>query len=89
MKLYFLGVSHPKPGFEEMDMTGRAVALADELGLTDKHVFFNFGWVPYERAPELPAGGRHRRLRALRRRRDPLLVPDPHPRLLLGRAADA
>lgn len=48
VKLYFLGVAHPKPAIEEMDMAGRAVALADELGLTDRFVFFNFGWVPYE-----------------------------------------
>jgi glycosyltransferase involved in cell wall biosynthesis len=48
VKLYFLGVSPPRAGFEEMDMTGRAVSLAEELGLKDRHVFFNFGWVPYE-----------------------------------------
>jgi glycosyltransferase involved in cell wall biosynthesis len=30
-----------------MAMVQRAVDLADELGLRDRHVFFNFGWVPY------------------------------------------
>src|SRR4029079_11875445 len=31
----------------EMTMTTRAVRLAEELGLRDRVVFFNFGWVPY------------------------------------------
>jgi len=48
VRLYFLGTQHPNPQIAEMKMTGRAVALADELGLRDRHVFFNFGWVPYE-----------------------------------------
>ena len=30
-----------------MAMAGEAVALAEELGLRDRVVFFNFGWVPY------------------------------------------
>jgi glycosyltransferase involved in cell wall biosynthesis len=30
-----------------MAMTRRAIALADELGLRDRAVFFNYGWVPY------------------------------------------
>lgn len=47
VKLVFLGVSHPNPAAKEMAMTGRAVALARQLGLLDRHVFFNFGWVPY------------------------------------------
>jgi glycosyltransferase involved in cell wall biosynthesis len=37
-----------------MDMAGRAVRLAEELGVRDRTVFFNFGWVPYaERAAYL------------------------------------
>ncbi len=48
VRLYFLGTQHPNPQIAEMKMTSRAVALADELGLRDRHVFFNFGWVPYE-----------------------------------------
>jgi glycosyltransferase involved in cell wall biosynthesis len=47
VRLYFLGVRHPNPGVPEMTMAADAVALADELGLRDTHVFFNFGWVPY------------------------------------------
>jgi glycosyltransferase involved in cell wall biosynthesis len=47
VRLYFLGVRHPNPEVEEMSMARDAVALADELGLRDRSVFFNFGWVPY------------------------------------------
>src|SRR5919106_3015773 len=47
VKLYFLGLRHPNPDVAEMAMVQRAVDLADELGLRDRHVFFNFGWVPY------------------------------------------
>jgi glycosyltransferase involved in cell wall biosynthesis len=51
VKLFFLGVRHPNPGVQQLAMTGRAVDLAKELGLYDRFVFFNFGWVPYaERA---------------------------------------
>ncbi|MBD0330079.1 MAG: glycosyltransferase family 4 protein [Thermoleophilia bacterium] len=47
VKLYFLGLRHPNPDVAEMAMAQRAVDLAQELGLRDRHVFFNFGWVPY------------------------------------------
>jgi glycosyltransferase involved in cell wall biosynthesis len=51
VKLYFLGVRHPNPGVQQLAMTRRAVELAKELGIYDRFVFFNFGWVPYgERA---------------------------------------
>jgi glycosyltransferase involved in cell wall biosynthesis len=48
VKLYFLGVQHPNPEAEEMGMDAAAVSLAKELGVYDRVVFFNFGWVPYE-----------------------------------------
>jgi glycosyltransferase involved in cell wall biosynthesis len=48
VKLFFLGVKHPNPGIPAMAMTARAVELAKELKLYDNHVFFNFGWVPYD-----------------------------------------
>jgi len=48
VKLYFLGVRHPSPDTPEMAMTDQAVDLARELGVLDRAVFFNFGWVPYE-----------------------------------------
>ncbi|MBA2385066.1 MAG: glycosyltransferase family 4 protein, partial [Actinobacteria bacterium] len=47
VRLYFLGVKHPNPEVPDMSMAADAVALADELGLRDRVVFFNFGWVPY------------------------------------------
>jgi glycosyltransferase involved in cell wall biosynthesis len=48
VKLYFLGLRHPNPGVPAMDMKNRAIELARELDLTNRVVFFNSGWVPYE-----------------------------------------
>src|SRR4051794_5121139 len=48
VRLYFLGLKHPNPEIGEMTMAARAVRLSEELGLRDRIVFFNFGWVPYE-----------------------------------------
>jgi glycosyltransferase involved in cell wall biosynthesis len=48
VKLFFLGVRHPNPAVEEMSMTRRAIELARSLGVLDRFVFFNEGWVPYE-----------------------------------------
>src|SRR5215216_4532141 len=54
VKLYFLGLERPNPDVARMAMAQRAVELADDLGVRDRHVFFNFGWVPYaERADYL------------------------------------
>ncbi|MDQ3162200.1 MAG: glycosyltransferase family 4 protein [Actinomycetota bacterium] len=50
LRLFFLGLRHPVPGVPGMPhaaMAEEAVALADELGLRDRVVFFNHGWVPY------------------------------------------
>ena len=47
VRLLFLGVQHPNG--PPMRMVVAARALADELVLTGSHVFFNEGWVPYER----------------------------------------
>ena len=50
LRLYFLGIRHPTPGVPGMPhaaMAEQAVALAETLGLRDRHVFFNDGWVPY------------------------------------------
>ena len=46
--LTFLGTRHPNERVPEMEMTGRAFALAEELGVRDRGVHFNTGWVPYE-----------------------------------------
>lgn len=48
IKLYFLGVKPPNPEIPEMEMATRAVQLAEELGVKDRFVFFNHGWVPYD-----------------------------------------
>jgi glycosyltransferase involved in cell wall biosynthesis len=47
VRLYFMGLRHPNPGVPQMEMEARAVDLASSLGLTDKSVFFNEGWVPH------------------------------------------
>lgn len=48
IKLVFMGIKHPNDAVPEMRMATEAVKLAKALNLYDKHVFFNFGWVPYE-----------------------------------------
>ncbi len=48
VRLFFLGMKHPNPNVPEMRMAWDARQLADELGLTDKHVFFNEEWVAYD-----------------------------------------
>jgi glycosyltransferase involved in cell wall biosynthesis len=48
VRLYFLGMKHPNPDVPEMAIAARCRGLADQLGLTGKHVFFNEDWVPYE-----------------------------------------
>ncbi len=48
VRLFFLGLKHPNPDVPEMRMAVAARALSDSLGLTDKHVFFNEGWVDYD-----------------------------------------
>ena len=47
IRLLFMGLRHPNPEIPEMRMAVAARALAEELGLTGTHVFFNEGWVPY------------------------------------------
>jgi glycosyltransferase involved in cell wall biosynthesis len=54
VRLFFLGLKHPNPDVPDMKVAWQTRQLADELGLTDRHVFFNEGWVPYaERADYL------------------------------------
>lgn len=48
VRLFFLGLRHPNPEVTEMRMATAARRLANELGLTERHVFFNDGWVPYQ-----------------------------------------
>ena len=49
VKLFFMGSAHPNPSVPKMKMAGEAYRLAEELGLLGTHVFFNPGWVPYDR----------------------------------------
>lgn len=46
--LVFMGIKHPNEAVPNMQMSQSAVNLAKDLGLLDKHVFFNYGWTPYE-----------------------------------------
>jgi glycosyltransferase involved in cell wall biosynthesis len=48
IRLVFLGVRHPNPLVRETDMTRRAMQLAEELGVRERGVVFNEGWVPYD-----------------------------------------
>jgi GT2 family glycosyltransferase/glycosyltransferase involved in cell wall biosynthesis len=47
LRLVFLGMRHPNPDVPEMGMAGQTRRLAQTLGLTGEHVFFNETWVPY------------------------------------------
>jgi glycosyltransferase involved in cell wall biosynthesis len=49
LRLFFLGLTHPSHEVDEMSMAGRAIALAQQLGIEGSHVFFNREWVPYDR----------------------------------------
>jgi glycosyltransferase involved in cell wall biosynthesis len=46
IRLFFAGVAHPNPAVPPMRQAAAAQQLSHELGLTNRHVFFN-QWVPY------------------------------------------
>jgi len=51
LKLFFISRGHPNPRLKAGGLPPvyeRAVNLARELGLLDRHVFFNQDWVPYD-----------------------------------------
>ncbi len=48
VRLVFMGTRHPNPDVPQMRVAVEARQLAEQLGLTDEHVFFNEGWVPYD-----------------------------------------
>jgi glycosyltransferase involved in cell wall biosynthesis len=48
VRLFFMGMRHPNPDVPEMRMAARTRALAEELGVSGKNVFFNEGWVAYD-----------------------------------------
>jgi glycosyltransferase involved in cell wall biosynthesis len=47
LRLYFAGARHPNPAVGETDAAREARRVADELGLTGRHVFFG-DWLAYE-----------------------------------------
>ncbi len=49
VRLYFMGGAHPDPFVPAMRAATEARLLARELGLEGVHVFFNDGWIPYDR----------------------------------------
>lgn len=48
VKLFFLSARHFNPDVPEMKALSDAVAAAERLGLINRTVFFNDGWVDYE-----------------------------------------
>ena len=48
VKLFFMGVEHPNPEVKKLQLVSKTVNLAKKLGVYDKNVFFNFGWVEYD-----------------------------------------
>jgi glycosyltransferase involved in cell wall biosynthesis len=48
IKLFFMSTKHPNPKMAKMEMVDRAIKLSNELGITNKYVFFNYDWIPYE-----------------------------------------
>lgn len=53
VRLVFMGMKHPNPGVPQMRMAERARQLSAALELTDRHVFFNETWVPYEQRADV------------------------------------
>jgi len=47
-RLFFLGTQHPHPEVPEMPIVAATRALAAELGLAERVVFFNDEWVDYD-----------------------------------------
>lgn len=48
IKLVFMGIKNPDAQVPEMYMSHETIKLAQELGLLNKTVFFNYSWVPYQ-----------------------------------------
>jgi hypothetical protein len=47
LRLVFLGTRHPNPRTPEMPILEQTRQLARDLGVLDRMVFFNEGWVPF------------------------------------------
>jgi glycosyltransferase involved in cell wall biosynthesis len=48
IKLFFLGIKHPNPQVKKLALVNETVDLAKKLGIGNKNIFFNFGWVDYD-----------------------------------------
>jgi glycosyltransferase involved in cell wall biosynthesis len=48
VKLVFMGLQHPNTRIGAMRIHEEAVSLARSLDLHERHVFFNYGWLPYD-----------------------------------------
>ena len=48
VKLFFMGGKNPNPNLFAMTMYDSAVQLSQDLGLYDRQIIFNDGWIPYE-----------------------------------------
>ncbi len=48
VRLVFMGIDHPNKYIPRMAMVKKAIDKATKLGLINKKVFFNEGWVPYD-----------------------------------------
>ena len=48
VRLVFQGMRHPNPDIPQMGIALDVRELAGRLGMTDKFVFFNEAWVPYD-----------------------------------------
>lgn len=46
-RLVFMGLEHPNERVPEMAMSVRAKQVAEDRGLINRHVFFNYGWLAY------------------------------------------
>ncbi|NJN94379.1 MAG: glycosyltransferase family 4 protein [Anaerolineales bacterium] len=46
IKLFFMGINQPDQDLPQMEAVQQAIALSKELGLYDRHIFFN-DWVAY------------------------------------------
>ncbi len=48
IKLFFMGLRHPNPLVKELSLVNETINTAKNLGVFEKNVFFNFGWVKYD-----------------------------------------
>ena len=86
VRLFFLGMRHPKPDIVESPVARRREPSPATGSDRDARVLQR-GLGALRRPSELPDGGRHRREPPPRAPRDHVLVPHPHPRLPVDRAA--